>query len=483
MILNILEDRRIEEIGVKQLPGYGFFLDELRKFCFFHLKGRKQKINISEQDWWEWFFCVGFDFLTIKILMPELENYLKEFYKDFIINTPKLQVLIDNIDDYIKTKSHLVYSNNLTDILTATEEIFDLFSYVVVQNQEAIMKLNKQVAILNIDEIPNRTNTIDKSFENDLIDIEKINESKIDPSISDEIIKIQQEVIEEMKGENIDKKILITKRDDRFQNFMHIDIKDGPIDYINTNILNKATRLSQEICKNIGFLNSRYNRVEQDFEQEEGEIDESELYGIKYNKNIFYVNNDVKGYDLDFGILLDESYSMINDNLIEDGKLALLTLMISLHKSEHINLFAYGHSTDRNYIVKMFRYYNSLEKFTNVNSIFSAMARESNADGFAIQHMGEIMMKSKSKNKILMVISDGQPNALHYTGDDAIQHTKESIEALERKGFYVIQICMANIENSSSMFKHFIPFENDNSFIKNVKSVLIKKLNYFHNNA
>jgi hypothetical protein len=38
---------------------------------------------------------------------------------------------------------------------------------------------------------------------------------------------------------------------------------------------------------------------------------------------------------------------------------------------------------------------------------------------------------------------------------------------------------MAYIENSDSMFNHFVPFEKDGLFFDNLKKILLTKLNQF----
>jgi len=86
------------------------------------------------------------------------------------------------------------------------------------------------------------------------------------------------------------------------------------------------------------------------------------------------------------------------------------------------------------------------------------------------------MLKSKCRNKVLIVASDGYPNALGYTGDMAIEHTKQSVELLETKGILVIQLCINNLKNSDKMFRHIIPFVQNKNFSVQLKSILLKQL-------
>ena len=59
----------------------------------------------------------------------------------------------------------------------------------------------------------------------------------------------------------------------------------------------------------------------------------------------------------------------------------------------------------------------------------------------------------------------------------------KSVEELERAGIFVIQICMNFIEESNKMFKHFVQFEPNSNFAKNLSSILLKKLIEFSKEA
>ena len=89
------------------------------------------------------------------------------------------------------------------------------------------------------------------------------------------------------------------------------------------------------------------------------------------------------------------------------------------------------------------------------------------------------MKESKSRDKILIVVSDGQPSASGYGGVSGEQHVKSVVDRLESEGITVIQVCMAYIENSPRMFKHYVPYEKDGSFFDNLKKILLTKLNQF----
>ena len=463
-IWNIIEDYRIEKKGVELFPGYGFYLDETRKYAFYHLKNRELTDKLS-------FSKFAIDYLMIKILMPELINLTVEkgefFFKEAYTN------FIKDIDSCILDNEEYIYGNTFEQIKLGVELLSKVFKQHGITEKDAkeipsFNKLNPFTASSSPQE--QKANSIPDSnideWENIIVDIvNDINENneEINSNSAPIIGKVEKsEFAPSISKINIYK------------------VDKGLIDKI---MFRKAQQFSSTICANLGFLSSRQNRINNSYCLEEGELDESELYSISYNKNIFFEEQKYNGFELDIGILLDESYSMYN--LMQEAKTACLTLLLSFKPHKHINLFAYGHTSNYSHNnskikdeVALFKYYNSLENFIDVSTIYNAYAKEGNADGYAIELVCDLMKKSKTKNKnkILLVISDGQP-----TGYSNVAHTKEVVKKYELQGFTIIQICMANIENSSEMFTHYVAYNKDRTFIQELKKVLNKILIKFHN--
>jgi len=470
-IWNILEDYRIERFGIRDFPGFGFFLDEARKYAYYHLSNRAIKNGQP-------FGFYAIDYLMITILMPELREDTINKVNDLFPNG-EYQKFVDEIDKCIKKYYDYVYGNTFEEIKVGVEQLNKIFEKHKVNSNdlEAIPSFNKGNPFAF-----NQPSGWNK-------------EGKITKAEKDELEDFLEELIKEFTS-NIDKKtggnnnlICITEKVEQTihaPEVNEIKIFKQPIAAVNTQFLKEAKKMAQSICTNLGFLSARLNKNNNDYELSEGEIDESELYSISYKKNIFYNENTVKGYELDLGILLDESASMYEN--INEVIIACLALIISFQNDKHINLSVYGHTADHDYDdsgsrdICLFKYYDTRENFKNMNTVFGVESRSNNADGFAIEKMCEIMSRSKNKEKVLIVISDGSPHASCYSGiERGVKHTRDVIKKYEAKGFFIIQICMARIENSSSMFTHFIPFEKNKKFSNNLKNVLKKKLIQLHN--
>lgn len=475
-ILNILEDRRIESKGCELYPGFGFFLDETRKYAFcIHHKKLENKKTTKE--------LILIDDILYRVLLPELYPLYKSNADDIIngleiVKRNELREAMSNINAYFLSNFSDIYSSDFTKIVKATKDLVDFFPDW--QKEEANKKLGEANGLISKTSHPN---------------LEKLNTKKISEKLKQELEKITKETIEQLgnaeQNNNDDNEELppviekLNLGEGESGLYSQVEIFEAPITEADKKLLTASSKLSSYIKNNIAFLDSRYSKQITEYELTEGEIDEDELYSINHNRHIFLSQEPLATYSLDFGILLDESGSM--SYLINDAKTAVLALMLALHKAKHINLFVYGHtandSSGKRDNIQMFKYYNSLEKKINCNTIYSAKARTNNADGYAILKMGEIMLKSKSKNKILVVASDGQPHAVGYGGDKGIAHVKKSVEELERAGIFVIQICMNFIEESNKMFKHFVQFEPNSNFAKNLSSILLKKLIEFSKEA
>lgn len=490
IIHNIFEDRRIESLGMKRFPGYGFSFDVMRKHAFYiNTEFRTIRTPID-------YIII---YLLYKILLPELsERFYQAVLKTIDIYDAKsekeitederelklickvireIEGMIESKDMFPKPTYDYIYSDDYKDVQFICFEILKIIP----------SKYKKPLNDTSVNGIESENF---EYFNEETSDEKKQNVSKV---FAEELNKIINEEIDEFEKQKTNQRsdknsVNISKLDmggaGLFE-YTAIKIIPAKKERMNKVLFNKAKRLSNNIFKNLGFLDAHYKQFIEMYELTEGEIDDTEIYSINWNKNIFKSETETKGYNLDFGVLLDESYSM--NNLIESAKVAFLSLILSLKNNDHINLFAYGHtanySENGNYnndmSVILYKYYNTLENFVDINTVYSAKARANNADGFAIAKMGGIMMKSKNKNKILIVISDGQPNASHYSGQSAIQHTKESVEWCERKGITVIQICVDFIEESGKMFKHYVEYKQGTNFFYEIRKILLKQITQF----
>lgn len=100
-----------------------------------------------------------------------------------------------------------------------------------------------------------------------------------------------------------------------------------------------------------------------------------------------------------------------------------------------------------------------------------------NRDGFAILQMGRKFTSDK-KRRVLIVISDGAPEAPGYHGEPAMEHTKQCIEDLRAKRIAVLSISIsdsARRTNDRLYGEKWNVFNEDPNVIEEVVRVLINE--------
>ena len=112
-------------------------------------------------------------------------------------------------------------------------------------------------------------------------------------------------------------------------------------------------------------------------------------------------------------------------------------------------------------------------------SIISMRAYGNNFDGYSIRYAGEVLKKRQEDNKILFVISDGQPACSSYRGSAGISDTIDAIKSV-RKTATVFGIAVGRScgpELLQSMYgKDFIFVEDEKLLINMLGKKLIKML-------
>lgn len=434
---NITEDKRIETKGLQIYPGYVFYFDEGRRYgSFLHqniLKEEESKTSDHSNP--EIYYSLLLKYITFKVLGPESLNVFLPF-------TPKdseFRKLMKAVDEI--TKSTPV---TFIEALNQADQLLKLFPKDVQSKIQAPTKLIE--VKLTAEELEKLVEVLEEKGLLNSVKIENI--SYAEEGSSDKEVQI----------------------------FMH-PAEEAPFE---PSIYNTANTISKTISKNLSFLDSRFNRSSEVFELNSGILDEDEIYSISFNKNVFFEEEPSPGYNLDFGILIDESGSMGGER-IEQAKTAALALALALNNNQHINLFIYGHTADlSNEPVSMYCYIDSVQRINDLQKLFSIQSRSCNADGFAIAKMGEILKKGKARKKVLVVVSDGQPSARNYGGQSGIKHTAEMVKNLEKAGMFVIQISIGDGLNSKEMFQHYIPYSTED-LGKNLKKVLLKNLTELSN--
>lgn len=180
-----------------------------------------------------------------------------------------------------------------------------------------------------------------------------------------------------------------------------------------------------------------YNTGGKNTGKKAGKLDRKNLYKYRTTKDIFYDNTyKTKESDLAFGIILDVSGSMRGKG-ITNG----VSTMICLHetlKALNINHCIITHTSSGMHQSTIDKYQTFKEDKTyNVNknyAIADIKAKTGNCDSAALYYMEKELLRTKNKDKICIIFSDGEPT--ECTGTELV----EQVRHMERSGIRVIGI-------------------------------------------
>ncbi len=140
-------------------------------------------------------------------------------------------------------------------------------------------------------------------------------------------------------------------------------------------------------------------------------------------------------------LLLDESGSMGGSNRCTYARTAAL-IINDFCEASKTPLCVYGHTADTgagSFSVEMFSYVE-YEKVDNNDKyrLMDISARGNNRDGAALMYVAEKLMKRPEKNKLLILVSDGQPAASGYSGSAAEADLLSIKQYYKRRGIHLI---------------------------------------------
>lgn len=135
-------------------------------------------------------------------------------------------------------------------------------------------------------------------------------------------------------------------------------------------------------------------------------------------------------------VLVDESGSMCCGNRVPAAKAASI-IIEDLCRGLDIPCAIYGHWTSRSYVeIDEFKSFEDVDKKDRYR-LENITADGANRDGAAIYYVGEQLKKRAEINKMLIVISDGQPSDTGYYGSAAEEDTRNAKIRLTKAGVKV----------------------------------------------
>ena len=181
--------------------------------------------------------------------------------------------------------------------------------------------------------------------------------------------------------------------------------------------------------------------------------------------------------DISALLLIDESGSMFGQKIDTAQKMAII--YAEVFERLHIPYCIIGFTADTQGVDALHEHFvtfngDSSEKY----SLAKMSAIANNLDGYSIRYAGEILKRTPSSRKLLLVASDGQPAAVKYHGHNGIKDTTDAIKEV-RKYASVFGFGIGNCptEILHKMYgKDYIHVEDVNSltgiFIRKIKKII-----------
>ena len=217
--------------------------------------------------------------------------------------------------------------------------------------------------------------------------------------------------------------------------------------------------------------------------QRRGKLDKKMLHKIPLGRPDLFKNVIVdEDKPLDVCLLVDESGSMGSWKM-DKARQTAIALREALKDNQALNLWVFGHTADgynwhREGETNMSVYWSPTYQ-SDVKAIGSMKARAENRDGMALLASAE-RVKSESpsmgSNKLMIVISDGEPSADGYRYAMGVPHTKKCVKHLEGQGWSIIQVGISGARERSmrEMFSNYMLVDDTNELPAKISKIIRK---------
>jgi len=264
------------------------------------------------------------------------------------------------------------------------------------------------------------------------------------------------EILDRLAEENLEKEVEKEIMDDLNQLVTDIDFGE-----IHAECKFKINRMQevpesyidsyQAVHSEIAKLSDRFAKKMKEVLQEKDSKEKGLLIGNRLDQgNLFALdgrfftnkNNPGDRFHMAVSILQDESGSMEGDR-ITYGKIACL-MVYEVCRELGIPIAVYGHSTSyhgfgwEDETVEIYSYaeFDSVDRLDQYR-LMDMSDRGANRDGAAIRFVAERLLRRQEENKLLIIISDGKPNAKDYEGEEAMMDLYAIKKEYTRKGITI----------------------------------------------
>ena len=438
-IANLLEDERIEKVGLADTPGYVDYLNYTKEYMW-SSKGLPTK----------WPYSAPKRFY-VSIPLIRYEDRIDEILTDDSFIMPR-QWLRKWSSDYLADQEKDLTSQKLIDYIEMGKKFFGIDESVEMPEEETML-------ICGLGSLAKGINS----------------------GLQDEIMAALDDEIESAsKGTKAYNKIFGGMTSDEYDSRMASVVvrrlsPAGKFIPSRSDLVEKA-KATLMLRKNIEQYDTRA--------QASGVLDEDELYRLFAGDVKIFKDATVASLSsAAVYLLVDMSGSMGRSTDEDDpayyatGLAQIFVQALASHPQVRVKVL--GHTGCNDHNGKGGSFYRIWEPGDPISRL-SILQENSlyceNYDGYAIAWAGTMLQKESAEQKIMIVLADGAPSAPEYGGLAAVRHVRTVTDSLGRKGIKVIQVALSSYLNErkqAEMFKNYIAVDTSES---DVFASVLKKL-------
>jgi nitric oxide reductase activation protein len=142
------------------------------------------------------------------------------------------------------------------------------------------------------------------------------------------------------------------------------------------------------------------------------------------------------------GLLIDESGSMSSSDRATYARAAAI-ILYDFCKALGIPVMVYGHSTGQGVDLYSYAEFEAIDR-DDCYRLMDISSRRSNRDGAALRFVAEQLSRRTEDIRILILVSDGQPADIGYSGTAAEEDLRGIKKEYTRKGILFIAAAIGN---------------------------------------
>lgn len=213
---------------------------------------------------------------------------------------------------------------------------------------------------------------------------------------------------------------------------------------------------------------------------EQGKLDEDQLYRWKLGDyRVFDEKVITHKPETQLGLLVDLSGSMMGPKLKTAQQLAQLFVW-ALKGMDGVTTTVWGHTGDvgTHGECSIYRLWEKGDPLTRIGLV-SSLPHYNNYDGYAIDWCVRQLQKmgNETEQRVLIVLSDGYPSASIYGGTAGMNHVRAVTDWADKHGVSVIQIAIddgMDPARQAHMFKRWMPYEGTQQLPRKLEKLLEK---------